>query len=118
MDETYVPKRWRLIDALPAIKEAELIRRTIVHANALRTDSDDRDFNIQNLKRRIQIQMQSDAIGLCDDFDLKIQDIVADCQNASFSSISPVTDALRKVKRLCVAWQKSDAKKLSGLQSK
>jgi hypothetical protein len=116
MDETYIPKRWRFVDAFPAIKEAELIRRTIVHANALRTNTDDPDFNIQNLKRRIQ--MQNDAMALCDDFDLKIQDIVADCQGATYGNIKTVTDALIKVKRLCTSWQKSDMKKLAELKAK
>ena len=115
MNENFVPKRWRFVDAIPAIQEAEQIRKIIIGANSLKTNTNSLEYNIKALQRRIQ--MQGNVIALCDNFDLKIQDIVADCQEATFKNIAPLTDGNRDVRRLCVNWQKSDVSKLRDLLS-
>ena len=108
MNENHVPKKWRYIDAVPAIEYARIIRDCVSGANDIWIGE---DHSPAMLETRRMLQLM--ALMNCGHLEKQLIAIKADCQGATDENMREVSDLLESLLKKISSWSKSDRERTS-----
>ena len=110
MNEKKVPKRWRYVEGVKAVDYAVKIRDCISRANDIKFDPEHPDP--EKVKERLKFQDY--ALSYCNILQIQLDDIVDECEGATYDNMGPTFDELTELIRMTVAWKNSDNKRIEG----